>query len=895
MKLKRSILMSTAIAGAMLSCSAFAQDNVDDSQDVVVIGIRGSLQKAAQLKKRTDAIVDAISAEDVSKFPDTNIAESLSHLPGVSVDRNFGEGEKVSIHGTDPALNRILVDGHSIASADWGGNPNDPTSRTFNYSLMAPEIVGQLKVYKNPEPWIDEGSLGGTVILETRKPLDLKAGTVAGSLGYSYNDRSEKGDIRGSALYSWRNSNRNFGVLVAATYDKQQLHRAGIEYFGYMGAGAFNSAFTTTTDSSGNITAVSGPNINGAAPTVASYTQLAAANVPCCFNWAYFDQTRERKGLSAAVQWKPSDDTEFDLSALHIEGDYTNYNQSMYAVPVWNSANAQNFTVANGLISGAYIPAKAAGTGSLTQYDAILRSTVVKTDSINLAGKWQAGDWKISGNVGWTQATGGKEPERMISFDFNSGFTFGFTSDSTNINYDTAPTTAKALARTPSTTPSTINGVTANYVQMGGMERSRTTDKETYGQIDFKRSLEGVFETVMFGAKLTKHENSLDAEGWDYFANKTLYLSDFASENTPDGLWADMGGSGNAMQYLGLTQAGIFDVIDASVTRYNGPKYGMEFTVKEDIAAAYLQGNFRQGNWHGNVGGRLVSTEDVSNYWETADGGVTYTPMTVTQKETKFLPSANIVYDASDNVLLKFGAAKVIARPRYSQLAGTVELNDRTLTGGGGNANLKPYESLNFEGSVEWYVGKSGLFAAEFFHRKISSYVVQDTQDKVFFNRLTGANATYSFSSPFNAQDATVTGFALQAQKDIAYGFGIIANYTFADADTGTTAYNMPYLSRDNINIIPYYEQGPWQVRLSYNYRSQYFTGIGRRNSKDFTDSYEQVDLSASFKINDNLSIYANGQNLLDQTYYSFSSFAEAPTAFYKNGRRFFVGVNYKM
>ncbi|BBF79952.1 TonB-dependent receptor [Asticcacaulis excentricus] len=888
MSLKRSVLMSTALVGVMLSGAAYAQQG-NDVQEVVVVGIKGSLQKAAAIKKKTDAIVDVISAEDVSKFPDTNIAESLSHLPGVSVDRNFGEGEKVSIHGTDPALNRILVDGHSIASADWGGNPNDPTSRTFNYSMMAPEIVGQLKVYKNPEAWIDEGSLGGTVILETRKPLDLKPGTITGSLGYSYNDRSEKGDVRGSALYSWRNEARTFGILVAATYDKQQLHRAGIEYFGYMGAGAFNSAFTV----SGNN--VTGPKINGAAPTLASYNQLAAANVPCCFNWAYFDQTRQRTGVSTAIQWKPNDDTQFDLTALHIEGDYTNYNQSMYAVPVWNSSNARDFTVSNGLITGAYIPAKAAGTGSLTQYDAILRTTVVKTDSVNLAGKWNAGDWKISGNVGWTQATGGKEPERMISFDLNSGFQFGFTANSTYINYDTSPTTPKSFFRSPSSSTSTINGVTGNYVQMGGMERSRTTDKETYGQIDFRRNLDGFFETVLFGAKLTKHENSLDAEGWDYFANKTLYLSDFASAVTPNSLWADMGGSGNAMQYLGLTRDGIFGVINASITRYNGPKYGMEFTVKENIAAAYLQGNFRHDKWRGNVGARLVSTEDISNYWETTDGGTTYTPKSVTQKETKLLPNINVVYEATDDVLIKVGAAQVIARPRYSQLAGTVELNDRQLTGGGGNANLKPYESTNFGASVEWYFDKTGLLALELFHRKISSYVVSDTQEKVFFNKLTNANATYSFSSPFNAQEATVTGFALQGQKDIAYGFGVIANYTFADADTGTTAYNMPYLSRDTISFIPYYEEGPWQVRLSYNYRSQYFTGIGRRNSKDFTDSYKQVDLSATYKVNDKVSIYANGQNLLDEMYYSFSSFADAPTAFYKNGRRFFVGVNLKM
>ena len=307
MKLRRIALATTAMTVLTLTAVAgyaSAQDaSGGDGTVVVVTGIRGSLQKSTATKKKSDAIIDVISAEDIGKFPDTNIAESLSHLPGVSIDHNFGEGEKVSILGTDPALNRIMVDGHTIASADWGGNPNDPTSRTFNYSLMGPEIVGQLKVYKSPEAWLDEGSLGGSVILETRKPLDLAAGTFFGSAGYSYNDRSEKGDVRASGLYSWHNANRNFGFLVAATYDKEQLHRAGIEYFGYMGDGSsFTGGFTPVTDASGNITGYTGPNINGAAPTVASFNALKAANVPCCVNWAYFDQTRQRASISAAVQ-----------------------------------------------------------------------------------------------------------------------------------------------------------------------------------------------------------------------------------------------------------------------------------------------------------------------------------------------------------------------------------------------------------------------------------------------------------------------------------------------------------------------------------------------------------------------------------------------------------------
>ena len=119
----------TEAADAQAAAPAAAEDT---GQDIVVTGIRGSLRSAIAVKRQANAIVDVISAEAIGKFPDRNVAESLSHVPGVSIDRRFGEGEKVAIHGTDPALNRMLLDGHAVASADWGGNDNDPTSRTFN-------------------------------------------------------------------------------------------------------------------------------------------------------------------------------------------------------------------------------------------------------------------------------------------------------------------------------------------------------------------------------------------------------------------------------------------------------------------------------------------------------------------------------------------------------------------------------------------------------------------------------------------------------------------------------------------------------------------------------------------------------------------------------------------
>lgn len=225
MGFKGTFLLATSALAALPSAVA-AQSSTDAAEEaasdsIVVTGIRASLRNAIETKRNANSIVDVISAEDVGKFPDRNVAESLSHVPGVSIDRRFGEGEKVAILGTDPALNRMLLDGHGLASADWGGNDNDPSSRTFNYSLLAPELVERLEVYKSPEARMEDGSLGGTVIVRTRRPLDLDANSVFGSVGYSYNDRADKGNIRASGLYSWKNRDETFGVLVAATYDKR--------------------------------------------------------------------------------------------------------------------------------------------------------------------------------------------------------------------------------------------------------------------------------------------------------------------------------------------------------------------------------------------------------------------------------------------------------------------------------------------------------------------------------------------------------------------------------------------------------------------------------------------------------------------------------------------------
>lgn len=190
--IKLAFCISSVLYCSTSATAAPNTDAVTKLDTVTITGYRASLEKTQSIKHAANSIVDAISAEDIGKFPDSNAAESLSHLPGISVDRQFGEGEKISINGTDPALNRVLLNGQTIASGDWGGNPTDTSGRTFNYSLLSPEIIGLMEVYKTPEARIDEGSIGGTVIVHTRQPLDLPKNTIRGSIGYSYNDRSQK-------------------------------------------------------------------------------------------------------------------------------------------------------------------------------------------------------------------------------------------------------------------------------------------------------------------------------------------------------------------------------------------------------------------------------------------------------------------------------------------------------------------------------------------------------------------------------------------------------------------------------------------------------------------------------------------------------------------------------
>ena len=197
--LKAALISSVGLGALCAAGLAQAADTTGGKEvsEVVVTGIRASLQKSVDTKRKADAVVDSITAEDVGKFPDKNVAESLQRVTGIAVQRDFGEGERLSIRGTAPNLNKTLLNGHSVATADWFIIDQQNATRSFNYTMLPSEVVGRVDVYKSAQADVEEGGIGGVVNVQTRNPLDMPALKLNATIGGNYNDLSAKSNWNG--------------------------------------------------------------------------------------------------------------------------------------------------------------------------------------------------------------------------------------------------------------------------------------------------------------------------------------------------------------------------------------------------------------------------------------------------------------------------------------------------------------------------------------------------------------------------------------------------------------------------------------------------------------------------------------------------------------------------
>lgn len=878
------------IGGASLLALSFAQAAAAEAkgeasvEEVVVTGIRASLKQSLETKRAADAIVDSVTAEDVGKFPNTNVAEAITLIPGVTVDRQFGQGEKVSILGTDPALNRTLLNGQTVASADWF--ILDTPGRTFNYALLAPQIVGRVDVYKSPEARIDEGSIGGTVIVSTRKPLDLKSPTIAAQFGYLYNERSKKGALQGSGMLSWKNKSETFGAAFSVSKATDQLRRDGLESYGTIAASQWAGANTDNP--------VDSRNFGCTGTCAATLSANLDARSPNAFGTSFFEQKRDRTTYTTALQYKPNDRLELGFNWLKIKATYDNTNQSMYAFQgnTWNSLGAlTGLTVDNGVVTSATFH------NALSVFDVQSRQAEMNSDTYDFRGKWSGDNWDLSGAAGISKADGGTKKQVFLEF-LNWG--------DYAVDISGAPGKPGSL-----TYASDTQGNPASFVTdpgwSGNLVSKPTHDEEKYAQADFGYDLDDVIKRVEVGYKFRRHETSQSYAGIS-ISGVSAPASLFSPSTVPGNYLKGFDGVNDQMRdRFRVSGDAMVQYVESGAWLPSGGQLptpsifaAAEFTsgnwaIQEDISAAYAQADIDAGKLRGNIGVRLVRTDvDSSGYvcnpGAACNGEADWTWQTTKKHYTNVLPSVNLAYSVRDDLLLRFAAAQVIARPNYADMTNFFWLSDGILNGGGGNPDLDPYKSSNFDVSAEWYFQPQAILAVEGFYKDISNYILEQTAPEQYYNQSQHRVTTYQISRPHNAGSATVKGLSVAYQQNYAHGLGLLANYTYADGK-GQDGAPLPYNSKHQFNISPFYEQGPISARVTYTWRSKYFTGVDRGDDM-FVRAIATVDASATYKFTNQVALTLAGMNLTDSEYYAYANTTALPRGVYKTGRKVLATIN---
>jgi iron complex outermembrane recepter protein len=890
--------------------------NAKQLATVTVVGIRASLQQSMDTKRNADAIVDAITATDIGKFPATNVAEALAQVPGVTLDHLFGATQRVSIDGTDPSLNLSYLDGHPVAQALWlyGDSPN----RGFNYSLLPAEILGQLEVFKTPEARLPEGSLGGSVFMHTVQPLDVASNTLSGSFGANYNDMTDKHRPNGSVFYSWHNADKTFGVDVSAQHYEQDTSRQGQEIFGYT---AIGSPTTKGTPANQNPYIAGLVNSGQLSPTDQFPTELNSAN---------FEQIEDRNSIFVNLQYKPNEHFDSTLSMMYMTDSLNNINTSLYPIAGFNYAGITALgkpnsagIITSGVQSGTPCYQATTCTSTADTYeDNDARASYIRTKGIDWRGTFYGDGWRLGGQVG-VSTSNNVISQAFKEIYYGGGFSWNVPTGFNFSNLSTANNSA----------------YWADNDFGGNIGYKPYHARDTYAQLDFSKDFDGFVNELLVGARYASHWESQSLLIYRGTPNMTLdQIGSGGLSNLQGASQIGLGGSSvSHIQTCGYTC--IFNaVLNNGPLTANDPVdyWDNTFNVQQQNTAVYGQVNFGNDDLHGNLGARWVKTQiDSYGYYVPSSceapganglvswdcnftAGTGYVGVTTTHYN--WLPAFNIAYNLTPDVVLRGAASETLAYAPYNELAPYFEANDTVLTATAGNPELKPYRSVNFDLSAEWYFNNESVVALSGFYKNVLNYVTLETTPQQHENGSwgtlypgptgaqlvtngmcsTAGECTYQVTAPVNGGRAKVKGAAITYQQAFGdSGFGIRANYTYSDSRTVQTIQGanwLPYNSKNSYTFAPYFEQGPYSASISYNYRSKYLAGgyVAGATSA-YTGMYRELDASAAYAFNKHFSLSLDMLNLMNSVYKQYDGLTNAELLNeYVSGREFMLEAHFK-
>jgi len=860
---------------------------------ISVVGIRGSLERATERKRYEVTISDSISAEDVGKFPDANIADSLQRVTGVQIDRTGGgEGRFVSVRGLNSQMNLTTYNGRVLAS--------DNPGRDFSFDVMPTELLSRVSVYKTPTASQLDGSIGGLIELSSFDALSRPGFHFNASASGLYDKASSSTAPRFVMAVSNTFHDNTIGVFGGLSWYKRKWRSDTYEKSGFRMA---------PVDADGD--GVKDPDIDG----LGAY--------PGGMRYQVRLGDRERMTFSGGVNWKPNERLKSTVDAFY----------SRYETPEYTYSYNLNFTVRlaeNRITNTTLVPWDGGGNNRwlITSFE--LPDIPLELGTANSAREvdlWQLG-WNtrfeatdnlgLNFDVAYSVADQPANPlgNAFLDTGLNGGY---YTYETTT----PVPTVSCTLPDGRHCIDATNDEIGLHFMTLNGAD---IRDEVFSTRIDADWSsyfgdLYAKFQTGLFYSSREKSRISYASPlpcSYCQFGETFGQVGINAEVPFPRGGYRGGLIGGNSNRWPAQSA----DAIIAAAIAHRGQEFwdsalGPELReresswIEEDQYGAYFQMNLEGDDWNANAGLRYVRTDMTSRgfYQELLSvrpvfpGSINVEgefsevkPISENHVYGEWLPSFNLTWRLTDNLQLRGAVSRGIARPTFTQLGVDVNyvLTSRPTTmTRSGNPQLEPIRSDALDLSLEWYGDNGAAASLAGFYKDIDGFITQAYIDDTFLGE------PLRIFNPINGDSATLFGLEFASQYIHPSGFGGQVNYTWVHSKSDVTLESVQRtttlegLSKSSWNIQAIYEKGPLAARLSYSWRDEYVSCqvCGPANVPITTADQGYLDFNASWQMNERIQLFVQAYNLTEEETHSYALDKRFTTFYEPYARRYEVGV----
>ena len=975
--------VSLALAGAAVHAQEDAGGPAAQTgmiEEVVVVGIRQSLKRSMDLKRSRDGVVDAITAEDIGDFPDSNLAESLQRITGVSIDRERGEGARVTVRGFGPDFNLVLLNGRQMPTTSGLG-------RSFDFGDLASEGIAAVEVYKSGQANVPTGGIGSTINIRTTRPLESPGMKFTAAASGLYDTSTEEGkDLTPevSALFSNTFAEDTVGIALSAVRQERNNGANTASVGGWR-------TFPGEVD---NCWCGVGPSEWGGIPPAGDPNQENRPgagdlySVPQNIGYELAEYDRVRTNGQLTLQWQPAETLvatlDYTYSELELERTYSN-------LSAWFNFGGQETVWTDGPQASPLVY-----TENLPNSDYSMGAGQdawrTRNGSAGLNLMWDVTD-RFTLEFDYHDSTARRKPDSPFGDSALLSMASFTRNRTTGYFGEDLPVLELTLGNPLSPDDMIVTGSVFqnNYSKMG-IEQG-----ELAGNFNFDA---GFVESIDFGVQLTEVNNRsagsvVQRDAWGG-VTQTGAIADLLTPASAEEAFNEVPGGDDARRQVDFFVFDMAEVIarteslmasgeaatfmladmgDCGTGLCTSSRFTSDRRTTEESVAAYAQVNMgtELGQMYIDLrlGLRYEQTDIASEALSPAYTMINWiagNELTAVQGDPEFtelegdydmwLPNVDLKIDFTDSLVGRFSFSETMTRPNYGDIQGGQTINSLVRVDGGtgnrGNPNLLPFESTNFDASLEFYYGIDSYIAAGYFYKDVKNFigissVVEETfglphpalgplaeearaatgstdsgtlYSWILQNRpdaagvdaangiITGVAgrdpaSPFNLTVPVNIEQATMKGWEFVIQHTFGdTGFGAIVNATLVDANVGYDNFSLLQqfvltgLS-DSANVIAFYDKHDFSVRVAWNWRDDFLAGTGQANvgagPPTYVAAYQQLDVSASYWFTDSMQVYVDILNLTDETTHVYGR-DKAQTLFAAQaGPRYNIGFRYKL